>query len=121
MPPRAPLLIETLKDVTLVTIQDPSLVDGRVIDLIQKDLLDWVENRAKKRMIVDFSGVKFLSSAALGMLLTLHKAIAQRKGTLVLCGLRSDLAKVFKLSGLHKFFVLKEDEKKALKEFGITY
>ena len=121
MPPSAPLLVETVKDVTVVTVQDPSLVEGRIIDLVQKNLLEMVEKRGKKRMIVDFSGVKFLSSAALGMLLTLHKAIGQRKGMLVLCGLRSDISKVFKLSGLHKFFTLKEDEKKALMEFGVTY
>lgn len=121
MPHSVPLLVETVKDVTVVTVQDASLVEGRVIDVIQQNLLEMVEKRGKKRMIVDFSGVKFLSSAALGMLLTLHKAIGRRKGLLVLCGLRTDIAKMFKLSGLHKFFTCKEDEKTALKEFGVTY
>ncbi|MFQ5489218.1 MAG: STAS domain-containing protein [Phycisphaerae bacterium] len=119
MPPSAPLLVETVKDVTVVSIQDASLVDGRIIDAVQKDLLDMVEKRARRRMIVDFSSVKFLSSAALGMLLTLHKAIGERRGLLVLCGLRTEIAKMFKLSGLHKFFTVKKDEKKALQDFGV--
>jgi len=52
------------------------------------------------------------------MLLNLHKKSAAIKGTLVLCGLKKDLMKVFEIMNLTKMLKFCANEKDALSVFG---
>jgi anti-sigma B factor antagonist len=70
-------------------------------------------------MVLDFCNVKFLSSHALGILLTLNKKLAAIKGNLAICGLRSELMKVFSITSLDKMFKFFPDDAAALKSFNI--
>ena len=117
----APLLVEKVKQVTVVTLNEGSVIDARLIESIREALTALVEKQARRYMIVDLTPVQYLSSAALGMLVPLQQAIEKRDGMLVLCGLRREIAKMFKLTGLHKLFTIRKNEKKALLDFGVTY
>ncbi|HOA75944.1 MAG TPA: STAS domain-containing protein, partial [Phycisphaerae bacterium] len=85
-----------------------------------EELYDLVDNKARKKLVLDFTKVQFLSSSALGVLITLRKKAAAIKGDVVLCGLRKDLMKVFEITNLNKVFTFAPTEEKALAHFGIT-
>jgi anti-anti-sigma regulatory factor len=49
----------------------------------------------------------------------LQRKQAERKGKLVMCGLRDNLMKVFKLTRLDKLLTFKKDEQAALAVFDV--
>ncbi|NLX14080.1 MAG: STAS domain-containing protein [Phycisphaerales bacterium] len=116
----AKLLIHPIKDATIVNIEELRILDSLEVEQIGAELYSLVDDKNRKKLIIDFTKVRILSSSALGMLLTLRKKAEAIKGTLILCGLRDDLKKVFKISGLDRLFTFAENEEAALSMFGIT-
>jgi anti-sigma B factor antagonist len=117
---KANLLIQSIRDVTVVNFEDTSILDTLQIELISQTLYDLVENRNQKKLVLDFSKVRFLSSSALGMLISLRNKSKAIKGSLAICALRDDLRKVFTISRLEKLFSFYKNEQDALTAFGVT-
>ncbi len=111
-------MIQKMLDVTMVEFQSPRLVDANSLDKIADELYELVDKKDRKKLILDFGNVRFMSSSALGMLLNLNTKSTAIKGTLVLCGLRKDLMKVFEITKLTKILRFCADEKEALAVFG---
>jgi anti-sigma B factor antagonist len=117
---RANLLIQTIRDATIVNFQDTSILDTLQVQQIGDEIYGLVDTMNRKKLVLDFSKVRFLSSSALGVLITLRKKSEAIKGKVVLCGLRSELMKVFQISRLDKLFEFCDNEEDALAGFGIT-
>lgn len=113
------LMIEDYAGVTVVTFQDSSVLDMAVIDQIGKDLCHLIENQNKQKLVLDFLNVRFLASHALGILLMLNKKVRAAKGTMVLCGVRKDLKKVFTITSLDKVFKFFPNDTAALTHFNV--
>jgi anti-anti-sigma factor len=56
------------------------------------------------RVVVDLSGVDYISSAGLRVMLTLAKRVRDRKGALALTGLEDAVRQVFELAGFLPLF-----------------
>lgn len=113
------LMIQKYKDVTVVNFQNASVLDSANIEAIGQNLLELVQKQDTKRIILDFSAVKFMSSQAIGVLIQLKKAMDAVKGVVVIVGIRPELFKVFKLTNLHKVFKFHDELDKALADFQI--
>lgn len=118
--PAARLLIQTFRDVTVVNFSDSSILDTLQVQQIGEELYELIEDRATRKMILDFTNVKFLSSSALGVLITVRKKADEIKGKVVLCGMKPDLRKIFKITNLEKLFDFYDNEEKALNYFGVS-
>jgi len=116
----ANLLVQKMWDVTLVTLEEPRLLDSKQLENLGKELYKLVDEMDRKKLIVDFTKVQFLASAAISVFLTLLKKSNAIKGTLVLCGMRKELMQVFEITKLTKLFKFAEDEKAALKQLGYS-
>ena len=113
------LVIQQVQGVTIAEIQTSSLMEGRAIEAIAKELYALVDEQDTKKLVVDFRTVGFLASQAIGILVNLHKKSKAIGGELVLCGLRKNLMKVFKITNLHKILTFADDESKALRKFDV--
>jgi len=113
------LVIEDYAGVTVVTFSDSSILDTATIEQLGKDLYALPDTQHKQKVVLDFSNVKFLSSQALGVLLTMQKKMAAIKGSLALVGLRQELMKVFTITSLDRLFKFFPDDAAALKSFGV--
>jgi len=113
------LLITPYKDVTVVSFQNVSVLDSANIEALGRNLLDLIEKQDTRKLILEFTAVKFMSSQALGVLLQLKRAIDPLNGKIVIAGIRPELHKVFKITNLHKMFVFHNDLDKALAEFNV--
>jgi anti-sigma B factor antagonist len=120
MPAPARLLIQTIRDVTIVNFQDASILDTAQIEQIGEQLYDLVDGRARRKIVLDFTKVRFLSSSALGILITLRKKADAIKGQIALCALREEIREVFKITKLEKVFKIYGNEDEALLSFGVT-
>lgn len=114
------LLIQTIREVTVATIDDTAIVDAPRLEAMAAGLYELVDDRACKKLIIDFTKVKSMSSSAMSTLIELRKKIRAIKGNLVLCGLRPELQQLFKITGMNKLFSLYATEQEALMSFGIT-
>ena len=54
------------------------------------------------RVVIEFSGTTFVSSAGLRVILKVAKLLHQQKGALALCGLNGQISEVFEVSGFMK-------------------
>lgn len=114
------LFIQGVRDVTVVNFAETSIVDTQVIQQVAEELYALVDQQARRKIVLDFDKVRFLSSSALGVLITLRKKADQIKSKVVLCNMREDLKKVFKITRLDKMFEFYDSEEKALGVFGVS-
>jgi anti-anti-sigma factor len=114
------IVVQKMWDVTVVDFQDGRLLEVQQIDAIGKELYRLVDEMDSKKLILDFTKVQFLASAAIGMLMNLHKRSTAIKGSFVICGLRRELMKVFEIMKLTKVFKFAANEDEALGMFGYT-
>ena len=56
-------------------------------------------NGGARRIVVDLSGIEYISSAGLRVILTMLKMAKSLKGTLAFCGMQSMVSEVFRISG----------------------
>ncbi len=68
--------------------------------------------------MLNFYNVEFLSSAALGKLITLDKKMKPLGGKIRLSNIRPEIFEVFRITKLNKLFDIKDDEADAIKAFG---
>lgn len=117
MPEGANVLIRNEGDITVVTFEDPRLLEAYKIEKIGTELYPLVDTLDRKKLVLDFSKVQFFASAAIGLLINLQKKSAAIDGTLVICGLRKELKKVFELLKLTKVFTFSDTVAAALATF----
>jgi len=114
------MIVQTIKQATVVTLEDSSLVDAYEIEQLGKELNHLVDKKDRRIIVLDLSKVVHLSSAALSVLLVLRKKTEDARGALVLCGVSKDLKKLFKITSLHKIFKFADTEEDGLKMLGIV-
>lgn len=106
--------IEEVGEATIVRFVDKRILDETNIQIIGSQLAGLVDDDGRRKIVLDFSHVEYLSSAALGKLITLDKKIKAVKGKLRLCGIRPEIHEVFKITRLDKIFTICDDQEKAL-------
>lgn len=106
--------IEEVGDVTVARFVDKKILDENNIQMIGNQLFGLVEEDGRKKIVLDFANVEFLSSAALGKLITMNKKVAAASGKLRLCNIRPDIYEVFAITRLNKLFDIKDDQAAAL-------
>lgn len=85
-------------DVLILTLTTPQLLDDVVEEGLFQELLLAVEACRGCKVAVDLHQVKAASSAALRPLAALHRALRERGGRLVICGLSPFVAEVIHLA-----------------------
>ncbi len=116
---QAKLLIQNITGVTVVDFSDSAMLDGPTIEDISRQLYELVDQQAQRKILLDFSRVKFLSSSMLGVLVALRNKAQLIKGRLVIAGLRPELRKVFKISQMEKLFEFHDDQGSAMASLSV--
>jgi len=116
-PSKKRLTVENVGDVVVVGFVDRRILDEQNIQIIADQLFSLVEDQHRLKLILNFGNVEYMSSAALGKLITLHKKMAGAKGKLVLCGISQQIFEVFAITKLDKIFTIVKDVDAALAVF----
>jgi len=104
-------------DVTVVTFVDKKILDEASIQELGVELFSLVEHDNRKAILLDFTNVEFLSSAALGKLITLDRKVKTHKGRLKMCSIRPEIYEVFQITKLNKVFDIRKDQAEAIAAF----
>jgi anti-sigma B factor antagonist len=88
-------------------------IDGKTAQQAQAQLLPAMEESG--RLLLNLSGVTYLSSAGLRMLLLLYRQALAHEGKVALVGLSEQIKDTMSVTGFLKFFAVAESEEAALK------
>ena len=108
--------VSDVGDVSVVQFRDRKILDESNIQEMGQELFELVDQNRSK-VLLNFMNVEFLSSAALGKLITLDKKIKTATGQLKLSNIRPEIYEVFAITRLNKLFDIHEDESDALATF----
>jgi anti-sigma B factor antagonist len=117
MPVHRRVEVSEVGDVTVVRFVDRKILDTANIEELGDELFSLVENDGRKSLLLNFSRVEFLSSAALNKLILLDRAVKKHGGQLKLCSLRREIQDVFEITGLKRVFAIHNEESEALGTF----
>jgi anti-anti-sigma factor len=105
------ITVENGTDVTIVTFEEENILEDQQIRKLERALLPVIRENQQKRLVLNFAKVKFMSSAFLGLLVKVHKRIAEAGGRLQLYNLDPKIQKVFEITQLVKVFdIVKSEE-----------
>jgi anti-sigma B factor antagonist len=119
MPSSSGLVVSEVKGVTVVGFQTASIMDLPAIEMIGGELYALVDQQARRKIVLDFSAVRFLSSQMLGVIILLQKKARLIGGRVVLCAMRPELMKVFQITKLDKILEFAPDERGALAKLDV--
>lgn len=94
---------ETPSDVIVVRPQ--GRLDSATSPAFEAAVLEPLEG-GSKRLVLDLSGVNYISSAGLRVILLAGKKLRASDGKLVICGLRDEVRGVFEMSGFLDLFAV---------------
>ena len=100
------------QNVTIVTLTDEKILDDEDIKALEDSIMPLIDGPIN--LVVDFSNVRFLSSAVLGLLIRISKRINENKGRLRLCSINPRIYDIFKITRLDEIFEIYPDAKKAM-------
>ncbi len=106
--------IEEVGDVTIARFLDKKILDENNIQMIGNQMFGLVDEDGRKKIVLDFANVEYLSSAALGKLITMNNKVKTAKGKLRLCNIRPEILEVFTITKLNKVLEIKTDQEQAL-------
>ena len=109
--------VEYGEDATIVTFTDEKILEERDIVELQESLMSVIEQAEKINLVLDFTPVKFLSSAVLGLLIRVSKKVYEKDGQLRLCNISPRIYEIFKITRLTKIFDIFPDRSSALASF----
>jgi anti-sigma B factor antagonist len=104
-------------DVTLVRFQDKKILDESMIEEFGSELFSLVDLDNRKAILLNFHGVEFLGSAALGKLITLDRKVKTAKGRLKLSNICPEILEVFEVTKLSRVFDIRPEEAEAIAAF----
>ncbi len=102
---------------TIVEFQTPSLMNPLELERIGAGLFRLVDEEKRDRVVLDFTMVQYLSSQAIGIVLTLNKKLTGTSAggpNLVLCGVGPQLMQLLKITRLDRILTIKPTQKEAI-------
>jgi stage II sporulation protein AA (anti-sigma F factor antagonist) len=102
---------EMIDDVLLLSLEGQ--INGNNATVLEQNLKAHVDE-AQYRIVLDFSGVDYISSAGLRVVLWLAKQLREHAGALALFGLRKNVLEIFEMCGFVDFLTIVESREAAL-------
>jgi anti-sigma B factor antagonist len=112
--------ITTDAAVTTVSFNVANLTTDQGLEQVAQQISDLIKNQKPKNLLIDFTGVKFFSSQALGILLDAKKKMSAQKGNVIISGINPQLYRVFKITNLDKIFKFYPDAQSAVNDLKKT-
>ena len=96
--------------ITVGTIHSTDILDGANVSQFGSEVITYIGTHAGIHLLLDFGGVKYMSSAGLTELLRINESLKKDEGSVRLCGLTKNIRKVFEITNLEQLFVIHDDD-----------
>jgi len=109
--------VDTINGVTCIAFRGPDLVDGAEIATVGQQMTNLVEGLEAPRVLVNFKAIEHLSSAAISVLIRMHKVVLEAGGQLRLANVSPAIQELFAITNLDKIFQIDETARESLEKF----
>jgi anti-sigma B factor antagonist len=106
--------VKSSGQVTLVEMAGD--IDSNTAPQAQERILPLVQPAAK--ILLEMSGVEYMSSAGLRMLLSMYRQVSRQNGSIVLVGLAEEIKDTMSVTGFLNFFTIRDTVDEGLKALG---
>jgi anti-sigma B factor antagonist len=111
------LVVARAHDITRINFLDRNILEEASIQQIGEEIGQIIEQSPNPKILLCFSSVEHLSSAALGTLITINNKVRQKGGQLRLSNIDPQIYEVFVITKLNKLFQIHDDVDKATASF----
>ena len=111
------LMVQKIGDVHIIEFMETNILDQIIIERIKEQILGVIENSGLPKILISFENDKHISSAMLGTLMAVNKAVKAADGELRLCSIDKNLMEVFKLTRLDKVLKIFKNPQAAMAKF----
>ncbi len=101
---RPKISVEYTDCATVITFADQKILEPSDISSLREPIMSVIDQGQGINLVLDFSNVRFLSSAVLGLLIRLSKKVYEQQGTLKLCCIDDKIYEIFRITRLTKIF-----------------
>jgi len=109
------LVLTREKDVTVVGFAEATLLDAYHVGEVSRELYALVEEAGHRKIVLDLSEIRMLSSQTLGVLLNMRQKLDPLGGKMVISGIDPKLYRVFKVTNLQNVFEFFDNRADAVK------
>jgi anti-sigma B factor antagonist len=112
------LRVTIVNDITVVGFTDlKDVFQPKDVQELSDELHRLVEEEGRTKLLLNLSGVQYLSSSMLVKLINLNRRIEQAQGQLMFCCLSPAMRDTFRVSKLDHLFEIFNDEASTLARF----
>ena len=112
------IAVDYMQNVAVATITDEKILEQADVEALEASIMPLIEKEGTN-LVIDFSGVNFLTSAALGLLIRISKKVYEVNGQLRLCCITAKIYEVFKITRLDQVFEIYDEKADALKSLDV--
>ncbi len=109
--------VEQCGTVAVVTVNRVQLTDEDNLEQFGQDFHLLIEKLESSKLILKLGVVRYMTSSAIGKLITLHRRVNRSGGALVLCELTRDVQATLEAAKLLTYFTCCQDMDSALVMF----
>lgn len=111
------LVVTEIDEITQIEFVDRNILEESAIAQIGDEIAQNIDAKLNPKILLSFSRVEHLSSAALGTLITVNTKVKQKGGQLRLSNIDKQIYEVFVITKLNKLFQIHDNNAKALASF----
>lgn len=89
-------------------------LDHHSAEEVRNKVDDRLERESCSKLIMDFSGVTFMDSSGIGVVIGRYKKLSAKKGKIYVAKVNGSVKRVFELSGMFKIIPLYDSIEQAL-------
>ena len=116
--PDSILQIDESDGVTVVDFPPQTELSSEVVEQVGPELYALVEGEERRRVVVNFENLTFLSSQGIGALLTLRLKAARTGSEIVLANVPSQFDEIFRLTNFEQLYQVFKSVAEAKSHFG---
>ena len=106
----------TDQSVNIIELTLPQSLDSDEFDWLNTSLSDVLSAQPGTRWVLDLTGLSYMGSSALGLMVNLRQRVKSNGGHLVLCGLSPRLLEIFRACCMEKLFDICKTREDAIKK-----
>jgi anti-anti-sigma factor len=110
--------VTQIEDAQVVSLRLPESTDSNEFDRLNEMVLQVFDTRPQARWVLDVSGLDYMGSSALGLMVNIRQRVMKSRGQLVLCGLSPQLLRIFRTCCMERLFKISKTRADALKAVG---
>lgn len=107
--------VQPIESISVIELRLPETIDAVEFDQLNERMLGTLHGKANQSWVLDLAHVTYMGSAMLGLIVNIRQQIKSGGGKLVLCGMSSRLAEIFRTCSMERLFTITKSRQDALK------